>query len=55
VPSLADCLVTVEDVQLAFVEPGGLLLQKEIRQWLDSMSAEQDAPVLWDDEKTPSK
>ena len=29
--------------------------QKEIRQWLERVSAEQDVPVLWDEEKTPSE
>jgi hypothetical protein len=30
-------------------------LQKELRKWLDSVAAEQDVPVLWDEEKPLSK
>ena len=42
--------------QIEFVQCELLsVFQKEIRQWLERVSAEQDVPVLWDDEKTPSE
>ena len=51
------CVLTVENfcAQVAFVYCDMFVFQKEIRQWLERVSAEQDVPVLWDDEKTPSK
>jgi len=42
--------------QITFVQDDlSVVFQKEIRQWLERVSPEQDVPILWDDEKTPSK
>jgi len=58
--SVIFCLFVVFDSRFVYQKLHLLMcnllvgFQKEIRQWLERVSAEQDIPVLWDEEKTPS-